>query len=176
MTRILIFFSATLQDKNRLRPFGVFLFLAGDQCQLGWVVDVGVVGQWCRHQVLRIGVFQEFTDQLNITNIQVSEWFVNEDETTGTIFRFQETNQEDQGFRLARIRNKATAMSSGECIIFIDGDMILHPSFITDHKRHAKIGRYIQGSRVLIDKNTTLKALQTGIISFSPLYRQYMCL
>lgn len=77
-------------------------------------------------------------------------------------------HQEDEGFRLARIRNKATALSSGECIIFIDGDMILHPSFITDHKRHAQIGRYIQGSRVLIDKNTTLKALQTGIFSFSP--------
>lgn len=77
-------------------------------------------------------------------------------------------HQEDQGFRLSRIRNKATAMSSGECIIFIDGDMILHPSFITDHKRHAKTGRYIQGSRVLIDKNTTLKALQTGIFSFTP--------
>ena len=61
-----------------------------------------------------------------------------------------------------------SGMSSGECIIFIDGDMILHPSFITDHKRHAQIGRYIQGSRVLIDKNTTLKALQTGIFSFSP--------
>jgi glycosyltransferase involved in cell wall biosynthesis len=77
-------------------------------------------------------------------------------------------HQEDEGFRLARIRNKATAMSSGECIIFIDGDMILHPSFIADHKRNAMIGRYIQGSRVLLDKDTTNRAMNNGIYSFTP--------
>ena len=76
-------------------------------------------------------------------------------------------HQEDEGFRLARIRNKATAMSTGEFIIFIDGDMILHPAFITDHKRHAKIGRYIQGSRVLLDKETTVRVIEHGISSFN---------
>ena len=35
--------------------------------------------------------------------------------------------QEDIGFRAAKARNKAIAKSSGDYIILIDGDIILHP-------------------------------------------------
>ena len=40
--------------------------------------------------------------------------------------------QEDTGFRLARSRNRAIAHATGEYIVLIDGDMVLHPKFVTD--------------------------------------------
>jgi len=77
-------------------------------------------------------------------------------------------HQEDKGFRLSHIRNKATAMSSGDHLIFIDGDMILHPYFVRDHQRHAREGLFIQGSRVLLHKETTFSSIEHGIHRFSP--------
>ena len=68
--------------------------------------------------------------------------------------------QEDRGFRAALIRNKAIYKSTGDYIIGIDGDMILHPLFIENHIKFAKEGRYIQGGRVLLTKNKTNKILK----------------
>lgn len=56
--------------------------------------------------------------------------------------------QEDEGFQLAKIRNKAIAKASGDYIVSIDGDMILAPHFIQDHIRAAKKGTFVQGGRV----------------------------
>ena len=55
-------------------------------------------------------------------------------ETKEIIVKFQKDSdlniihswQEDNGFRAAKSRNKAIAKSSGDYIIFIDGDIILH--------------------------------------------------
>ena len=44
---------------------------------------------------------------------------------------------EDNGFRLAMMRNKSVAASSGDYIIEVDGDVFLHPKFIEDHLREA---------------------------------------
>ena len=58
--------------------------------------------------------------------------------------------QEDVGCRIPHSRNRAIAKSNFEYIIMIDGDTVLHEGFIKDHKRFAKEGVYIQGSRVLL--------------------------
>lgn len=76
-------------------------------------------------------------------------------------------HQEDQGFRLSHIRNKATAMSSGDHLIFIDGDMVLHPYFVRDHRRKARVGQFIQGSRVLVSEETTNSAIKHGQFRFN---------
>ena len=60
--------------------------------------------------------------------------------------------QEDNGFRLAQIRNKAIAKSCKDYIIQIDGDVILHKDFIKDHIRFARKGSFVSGSRVLINE------------------------
>jgi len=73
---------------------------------------------------------------------------------------------EDLGFRLAAIRNKAIAMAQGDYIIQVDGDMILHRHFVKTHKKFAWKGRFIQGSRVLLLKDTTSKAIELKKISF----------
>jgi glycosyltransferase involved in cell wall biosynthesis len=75
--------------------------------------------------------------------------------------------QEDKGFRAARSRNKAISQSSGEYIIFIDGDMILHPEFIKDHVRNSESGHFIQGSRVLLTKSKSENTILNHKINFS---------
>lgn len=58
--------------------------------------------------------------------------------------------QEDNGFRLAAIRNKAISNSNYPYIIQIDGDVILNKNFIKDHLKFAKPNQYLFGSRVNI--------------------------
>jgi glycosyltransferase involved in cell wall biosynthesis len=60
--------------------------------------------------------------------------------------------QPDEGFQLARIRNKGIAASAYEYIIQIDGDLILHPHFIADHMAFSKRGSFVSGSRVMLDE------------------------
>jgi len=77
--------------------------------------------------------------------------------------------QEDDGFRAAQSRNRAIAKASGEYIILIDGDMILHRDFIKDHLNFAKEGYFVQGSRVLLGKhrsNELLESKKTNISFF----------
>ena len=63
--------------------------------------------------------------------------------------------QEDEGFALSRIRNKAIKEATGEYIIIVDGDMILEPHFVKDHLSYAQKGVFVQGSRVILDKQST---------------------
>lgn len=70
--------------------------------------------------------------------------------------------QEDIGFRLARSRNRAIAAASGDYIVLIDGDMILHPRFIEDHAACARPDCFIQGSRPQLSPQTTTGLLQRG--------------
>lgn len=58
--------------------------------------------------------------------------------------------QEDKGFRLTVIRNKAIAQSTGDYIIQIDGDVILERHFIQDHKDLMERGYFVCGSRTKI--------------------------
>ncbi|MCG2618002.1 glycosyltransferase family 2 protein [Terrimonas sp. NA20] len=66
---------------------------------------------------------------------------------------------EDQGFRLAAIRNKAIAAASGNYIIQIDGDILLHKYFIADHLRFAKKKSFVRASRIYLDDSLTKKLL-----------------
>lgn len=61
----------------------------------------------------------------------------------------------DEGFKLAQIRNKGIAASSGDYIIQIDGDLVLHNYFIHDHIQFAKRGYFCTGSRVLLNPSQT---------------------
>jgi glycosyltransferase involved in cell wall biosynthesis len=70
--------------------------------------------------------------------------------------------QTDYGCRIPHSRNRAIAKSSYEYTIVIDGDTILHKNFIKDHKRYAKHGVYIQGSRVLLQPEFTLQVFENS--------------
>jgi glycosyltransferase involved in cell wall biosynthesis len=57
---------------------------------------------------------------------------------------------EDKGFRAAAIRNRAIKASSGDYLVFSDGDLFFHPCFIRDFKRNANPGEALIGSRVFL--------------------------
>jgi glycosyltransferase involved in cell wall biosynthesis len=75
--------------------------------------------------------------------------------------------QEDIGFRAARSRNNAISKSNGDYIVLIDGDTILHTNFIEDHISNSEPGFFVQGTRVLLSKQQTKKALANKIVNFS---------
>jgi len=70
--------------------------------------------------------------------------------------------QPDAGFRAGQIRNKAVAKARGDYVIQIDGDMVLHPSFVRDHIDAARPGRFIGGSRVILGPEATRRLLAGG--------------
>ena len=74
--------------------------------------------------------------------------------------------QEDMGFRAARARNNAIFKSSGDYIVLIDGDTILHNNFVKDHIANAESGFFVQGSRALISEKHTKKALAEKTVNF----------
>lgn len=63
--------------------------------------------------------------------------------------------QEDQGFRLAKMRNRCVAQASGEYIIEVDGDVFFHRHFIRDHIALSREGCYVKGVRVNLGKKLT---------------------
>ncbi len=77
--------------------------------------------------------------------------------------------QPDDGFQLARIRNKGISSAKGEYIIQVDGDLILHRHFIKDHLTFRKEGFFTTGSRMLLSAQTTqdiLKATHSDIRTY----------
>jgi len=96
-------------------------------------------------------------------------------ETTDLIKSFKQNSnlnithvwQENIGFRASRSRNNAILKSTGDYIVLIDGDVILHNNFIKDHIICAEPGYFIQGTRVLLSEKNTIKALSNKTIFFS---------
>ena len=72
-----------------------------------------------------------------------------------SVVPLQHVWHEDNGFQLAMIRNKAIAVANGDYIIQIDGDLILHPYFVKDHKDFAKRNSFVRGSRIYLDERIT---------------------
>jgi glycosyltransferase involved in cell wall biosynthesis len=70
--------------------------------------------------------------------------------------------QADEGFRLARSRNRAIAAARGDYVIIVDGDMVLHRHFIADHARAARHGSFIQGVRLLTGPDAANRLLEQG--------------
>lgn len=71
---------------------------------------------------------------------------------------------QDNGFRLSEIRNKAIAKCTGDYLIQIDGDVILHRHFIKDHLAIQKRGYFVTGSRASMDKSLSDKLLSNQSI------------
>ena len=79
--------------------------------------------------------------------------------------------QEDRGFRLARVRNRAIAHATGDYIVLVDGDMVLHPHFLADHVKAARRGYFIQGVRLITGAFATDRIMRTGRIDLHLLSR-----
>lgn len=67
------------------------------------------------------------------------------------------TAQEDLGVRKARSQNNGVISSSGEYLIFIDGDCILYTTFIEGHVELAESGYVLSGRRLNLNQALTQK-------------------
>lgn len=70
--------------------------------------------------------------------------------------------QEDDGFRAAKIRNKAVAKAKGDYLIFIDGDCVPQKSFVKRHIQLAEKQWLVSGNRVLLSQEFTQQILKTN--------------
>jgi glycosyltransferase involved in cell wall biosynthesis len=61
------------------------------------------------------------------------------------------TWQPHEGFRAGRARNLAIARTTADYVLLLDGDMVMHPSFVADHLAAAREGCWVQGVRVVLD-------------------------
>jgi glycosyltransferase involved in cell wall biosynthesis len=75
--------------------------------------------------------------------------------------------QEDRGFRAGAARNRATSAASGDYVIFLDGDCVPRPHFITRHRLLAEAGWMVAGNRILLSEGFTRSALAETL----PLHR-----
>ncbi len=67
--------------------------------------------------------------------------------------------QPDEGFQLAAIRNKGIAASTGDYLVFLDGDCVPQRDFVAQHRRLAEKGYLVTGSRILLERDFTYKVL-----------------
>jgi glycosyltransferase involved in cell wall biosynthesis len=76
--------------------------------------------------------------------------------------------QEDLGFRAARCRNRGIAASTGDYIVLLDGDMLMHPHFIADHLMLAEPGFFLQGGRLKATYAESQRLLAGGRPVYAP--------
>lgn len=71
--------------------------------------------------------------------------------------------QPDEGYQLARIRNRAFAAATGDYIIQVDGDLVLEEHFVLDHLQMSRPNYFVSGSRTMIDASLTGRLLKKEI-------------
>lgn len=71
--------------------------------------------------------------------------------------------QAHDGFRKAHMLNRAVAATKMDYLIFLDGDMVPHCDFITDHCAAARPAAFIQGHRALVEQNAAAWFGQGGL-------------
>jgi glycosyltransferase involved in cell wall biosynthesis len=67
--------------------------------------------------------------------------------------------QPDIGYRLAMSRNGGIRASSGDYVIVIDGDCIPQRNFVAQHRKLARRGFMVTGSRILLNPNASKRVL-----------------
>jgi glycosyltransferase involved in cell wall biosynthesis len=102
-------------------------------------------------------------DGSNISNMALSKSIC-----TRSPVPIKYVHHEDQGFRASTIRNKAVAQSTGEYLIFLDGDCIVRPGFVSRHRQLAVQGHFVPGNRVLLSQDFTSEVINHNI----PLYKK----
>jgi GT2 family glycosyltransferase len=65
----------------------------------------------------------------------------------------------DVGFTASRVRNLGVGACAGPYIVFLDGDCVPEVDFIARHKRLARPGYFVNGSRVLLSADFTREVL-----------------
>ena len=69
--------------------------------------------------------------------------------------------QPDEGFRAAASRNRAAREADADLLLFIDGDCLLRPGVVAEHRRLAEPGCAVAGNRILLSPRLT-EAVEQG--------------
>ncbi len=69
--------------------------------------------------------------------------------------------QPDEGFRAAASRNRAAGEAEADLLVFVDGDCLLRPAVIAEHRRLAEAGCAVAGNRMLLSPRLT-EAVEQG--------------
>lgn len=77
--------------------------------------------------------------------------------------RVEHVWHEDKGFRAGEIRNRAVLASRGDYIVFLDGDCIVRPDFVAQHRKLAEQGAFVTGNRILLSPALTERVLREGL-------------
>ena len=85
------------------------------------------------------------------------------------------TSQEDIGVRKSRSQNNGILKSSGEYLIFLDGDIIPYSTFIQGHVELAQKGRVLAGRRVNLNDKLS-KQFRDGTLTPLKLEKLYFFL
>jgi glycosyltransferase involved in cell wall biosynthesis len=72
---------------------------------------------------------------------------------------------EDRGFRKAAILNRAIASSQAEFLVFIDGDVMIHPAFVARHRELARPDRWASGSLIRLDAAASAEVAEEDVAS-----------
>lgn len=80
--------------------------------------------------------------------------------------------QEDAGFRKSMILNTAIADARGDYLIFVDGDCIVQPDFIRQHRKLARAGCLVTGSRIMLARELSGTLLREQDFDFARFRRR----
>ena len=121
-------------------------------------------------------------DSILDQSIQVDEIIVSEDGQDSNVAAFIKTlsipnlihlTQEDLGWRKNIALNNSIRKSSGEYLIFIDGDVVLHPKFVEGHLYCSKVKRVCAGKRVELGPKYSQR-LMDGSLSINKLANSFI--
>lgn len=68
--------------------------------------------------------------------------------------------QEDAGFRVATIRNRALAATVADYVVFTDGDCIPPADFVACHRALSEPGWFVAGNRLMLSREFTEQVLR----------------
>ena len=78
----------------------------------------------------------------------------------------------DVGFTASRVRNRGVGASSGDYVVFMDGDCVPEVDFIRMHRQLAQPGFFVNGSRVMVSEALTQSVLRNQrTLSANPWWR-----
>lgn len=76
--------------------------------------------------------------------------------SAGQPFAARHIWQKNEGFRRSHILNAAIADSHSQYLVFLDGDTVPHPLFVSDHRALARSGFFLQGHRVCVQQRASV--------------------
>lgn len=77
--------------------------------------------------------------------------------------RLEHVRQEDEGYRLARVRNLGALAVGSDYLVFIDGDVVPRRHFVRALRGAAVPGWFVGGKRLLLSRELTGRVLADGV-------------